>query len=86
MWFQIYFVIQVITNVVFVAYYTFLAFKQRESCTHEVTKKDDSKVNENISSTFAAAFIIGFAMHSVNFTIGTFIEPCIRLVSLSKPK
>lgn len=85
MWFQIYFVVQVITNVVFVAYYTVMAFKQRDACSHTVKKEDGSNVDENVSSTFAVSFIVGFAMHSINFTIGTFIEPCLRLVSLSKP-
>ena len=67
----------------FVAYYVVMAFKTRESCTFTVSK-DGKSLNENISSTFSVSFITGFFLHSINFTVSTFIEPCVRLTSLSK--
>ena len=84
-WFQIYYVVQVATNVVFIAYYVVMAFKPRESCVFDKVKADGSKVQEDVSSAITAAFIAGFFLHMINFTICTFIEPCIRLVSLSSP-
>ena len=37
-WYQIYFLVYILINVVFVAYYIALAFKQRDSCTFDTTK------------------------------------------------
>ena len=85
-WFQLYYLIYTLTNVVFVAYYILLAFKQRDSCTYESAKKDGTKVSENVTTTFSVSFIFGFALHTINFTIGTFVEPCVRLVSLEAPR
>ena len=76
----------ILTNVVFVAYYVLLAFKQREACTFDSAKKDGAKVSENVSTTFNVSFILGFSLHIINFTIGTFVEPCVRLVSLTAPR
>ena len=49
-------------------------------------KKDGTKVSENVTTTFSVSFIFGFALHTINFTIGTFVEPCVRLVSLEAPR
>lgn len=37
-WFQIYFVVQVVVNVIFIAYYLKFVFKTRLPCIHEFTK------------------------------------------------
>lgn len=84
--FKIYFVIQMVVNVVFVAYYVMLAFKQREACTFNNVKKDGTAVTENVSTTFSVSFVFGFILHAINLTIGTFVEPCVRLTSLAAPK
>ena len=40
---------------------------------------DNEKKNMNVADLFTAMFIIGFALHAINFTIATFIEPTLRL-------
>ena len=76
---------QVIVTVVFIAYYIIMAFKQREPCMADASsaKKDggDNK-QDNISTVFAVSFIAGFILHTINFTVSTFLEPCVRLVTL----
>ena len=71
------------TNVIFIAYYIILAFKVRESCSFDSVKLDGTKVSVNVSSTFNALFVLGFVLHIINFTIGTFVEPCVRIISLA---
>jgi len=88
LFFQIYYVMQVIVSVVFVAYYVLMAFKQREPYEVETLKKgaDKNVQKENISSALTVAFMTGFVLHSINFTIGTFVEPCVRLTTLQSDR
>ena len=69
---------------VFVAYYVLMAFKQREPCEVDTLKKstENSVVKENAASSLTVAFMAGFILHSINFTIGTFFEPCVRLTNM----
>ena len=85
LWYQIYYVVQVVVTVLFVAYYVMLAFKQREACEVDTVKKGSTE-KENISSAITVTFIAGFVFHAINFTIGTFIEPCVRLTLIADPK
>ena len=68
------------------AYYVVMAFKQREQCVFDGVKADGSKISEDVSTSITATFIAGFFLHIINFTICTFIEPCIRLVALTNRK
>ena len=88
LFFQIYYVMQVIVSVVFVAYYVLMAFKQREAYEVETLKKgaDKNVQKENVSSALTVAFMTGFVLHSINFTIGTFVEPCVRLTTLQSDR
>ena len=70
----------------FIAYYIILAFKQREACNFDSAKKDGTKVSVNVSSTFNVLFILGFALHVINFTIGTIVEVYVRFIYLSAPR
>lgn len=85
LWFQLYYVTQVCINVVFIAYYVFLTFKQRQSCLNlATTKQDGTPAEEDVKSTFTTAFVIGFILHVINFTVCTFIEPVVRIVAFER--
>ena len=83
MQFQIYYVAQIIMNVIYLSYYIAMAFKKREDCIIPLVGKDGAK-NQNVTAAFSFNFIIGFILALTNFTICTFIEPCIRLSILKK--
>ena len=40
-------------------------------------------MSNNVTTTFSVSFVLGFILHTINFTFGTFVEPCVRLISLS---
>mmetsp|Transcript_6251 Transcript_6251/g.8362 ORF Transcript_6251/g.8362 Transcript_6251/m.8362 type:complete len:92 (+) Transcript_6251:294-569(+) len=82
LWFQIYFVVQVIFGVIMICYYLMLAAKPRDACTVTTVSKTTT-MQENISGSLTASFVAGFALHLINFTVNTFVEPCIRLITLS---
>ena len=67
-----------------VAYYILMAFKQRDVCL--AVSPSDPTQTENMSRAVTASFIAGFVLHLINFTVGTFVEPCVRLISLSSPR
>ena len=70
----------IVTNIVFAAYYIAFAFKQRDACSHTITKEGGIQETINVSSTFNVSFVAGFVLHLINFTVCTFIEPCVRVV------
>ena len=87
LWFQAYYVTQVCINVVFIAYYVYLAFKQRQSCINSsAAKPDGTPTGEDLKSTFTTAFVIGFILFVINFTVCTFIEPVVRLVAFERDR
>lgn len=81
LWFQLYYVVQIVVTSVFIAYYVYLAFKFRESCIKDDSAKPDGSGGDDVKSAFTGAFVFGFVMHSVNMTIGTFVEPVLRLMN-----
>jgi len=58
-----------------------MVFKQRESC---INKQDGTSKGNDVKSYFTAAFILGFILHLINFTLHTFVEPVLRLTALKR--
>ena len=83
LWFQIYFVVQVVFSVIMISYYIMLAAKPRDACIVN-TVNSTSTQQENVSGSLTASFVAGFFLHLINFTVNTFVEPCVRLISLNK--
>ena len=81
LWFQIYYIVQVVWSVVMNAYYIMLASKDREACIVQTAASSGAKL-EDVSASLTRSFIAGFVLHMINLTINTFIEPCIRIVAL----
>ena len=74
-----YYVLNVAVAIVFMAYYVYLAFKPREQCSYDSVSKGKPQT-ENVGSIITAVFVVGFILHTINFTIHTFVEPCVRLM------
>ena len=70
-------------NVIYLSYYIAMAFKKREDCIVPAVGKGGAK-DQNVTAAFSFNFLIGFILALTNFTICTFIEPCIRLSVLKK--
>ena len=70
-------------NVIYLSYYIAMAFKKREDCIVPAVGKSGAK-DQNVTAAFSFNFLIGFILALTNFTICTFIEPCIRLSVLKK--
>ena len=83
LWFQIYFVVQVVFSVIMISYYIMLAAKPRDVCTVQVANNTATST-ENVSGSLTASFVAGFFLHLINFTVNTFVEPCVRLVAMNK--
>ena len=50
----------------------------------EGSEKPDGSGGADVKSNFTSAFVVGFVMHVANFTIGTFVEPVLRIMKNSR--
>ena len=68
---------------IYLAYYIAMVFKKREDCIVPAVGKGGAK-DQNVTASFSLSFLIGFILALTNFTICTFIEPCMRFTVLKK--
>lgn len=79
LWFQIYYIVQVVWSVIMNAYYIMLSAKDREACIVQTSSK--VMALEDVSASLTRSFIAGFVLHMINLTVNTFVEPCVRIVA-----
>ena len=80
LWFWVYFLAQTAINAIFISYYVYHTFRRRESCEYVPVDKPGSK--QNVSTSISVLFSLGLILHSINFVICVFIEPCMRIYNL----
>ena len=69
--FVLYYMAQVLVNVMCLFSYGIIAFTPHEDCVPAGAK-------ESVTGSLVMVFIIGFGLHGVNFVLATFVEPILR--------